>query len=236
MLDYQEALAKYGYARIPGYLEKSDIDRLRSESLMALTRLPASDPQRLQVRNGFPALLFWPNSLSSHMAKLSAALAPVVRAVLGDNVLQLNNQYYYRLPGDGDQFAWHQDVAFRIPREKFLRIEERYLQTAIIVDPMSSENGGIEFIPGSHLWGELKNMVPRDGTERGLREFNRGHLAGVTAVAEPGDLMLWSVMVVHGSQPNASNRPRSYLMNGFAAAEAVVDLDFPWYLKHGRLT
>lgn len=228
-LDYKELLDANGVTLLQGIFSKEEIDHLRC---LAWLNFKSAASSLIQYRNTFPALLFYPPSLSPYRNRL----APIVQDVLGENVLQLNNQYYFRMPGDGDQFAWHQDICFRTPREKFKQIETGYLQTAIIVDPMGADNGGIEFALGSHKQGEL-NLVPRDNSEKGLRSFvSNDRINGYIFDCRPGDVLLWNVMIVHGSKPNTSNKYRSYYMNGFAKAECVdPSLNFPWYLKDGKL-
>lgn len=226
-MEWKEKLEKDGVVKIERVFAKHEIDALRALTLKALI----ASHNTIQWKNEiYPALLFDPPGLTKFSK--DQRLVEVVKRVLGDNVLQLNNQVYFRLPGDGDQFAWHQDLCFRAPAEKFYNIENGYLQTAIVIDDMDEENGTIEYILGSHKWGNL-NLIER-GTERGLREFRRKEWKGVKLKAKPGDLILWSVMIVHGSEPNKSSRPRSYYMNGFAKEECVdVSLGFPHYIKDG---
>lgn len=239
LLKAREEYSVNGYARIPGVFSKQEADQIRSEAFLSLMKPNAND--YLQLRNGFPALLFWPRSLNSQMARYrnSRRLAEIVKFFLGDDVLQLNNQVYFRLPGDGDQFAWHQDVTFRTPAEDFQGIEEAYLQTIIVVDEITLENAPVLFVPGSHKLGHL-DLIPRDNTEKGLRAYDPGPWEGKAdpLLGQPGDVLIWSVMSVHGSRPNLSNRSRMTYMNGFAKASAVRNNQkhgFPWYLKKGAI-
>jgi hypothetical protein len=226
---WQEILERDGVARIPSVFSKDEMDLLRCFSWKAFRR--ANEDQIQWKHRCYPALLFGPSGLQGW--RLDSRMVRIVQAALGDNVLQLNNQVYFRLPGDGDQFSWHQDISFRIPQENFNQIETGYLQTAIIIDDMAEDNGAIEYVLGSHKQGDL-DLVPRDGSEAGLRRFDRSKFQGVKMGAKSGDVLVWSVMVVHGSEQNNSGRPRSYYMNGFAKAECVAGLDFPWYLKDGK--
>lgn len=237
---WQNDLRKNGYARIKKVFSTDEVNRMRAEALMCLTRIPGTDPQKLQTREyegqEWPALLFWPREISSYLDEVrrDPRLSEIARQVLGDDIVQLNNQIYYRLPGDGDEFAWHQDITFRQPKEHYNQIETGYLQTIVVVDPLW-ENGSIEFIPGSHKWGD-KNMIPRDGTEKGLRKFVRGEYEGERVIANDGDVLVWSVMVVHGSEKNRTNRGRMTYMNGFAKASSVSpEAGFPTYMKNGKV-
>lgn len=210
-----------GVCVIHGVFDKQEIDALRT---LAWNSFKVASEAHIQYKNGSPALLFSPK----YLQKYTEAIRPIVQSFLGDRVVQLNRQYYFRLPGDGDEFAWHQDISFRIPADKFRGIESGYLQTAIIVDKQTDKNGGIEFVIGSHKQGEL-NLIPRDGSEDGLRKYDN-KFSGVVFAAEPGDVMLWSVMTVHGSKQNNSDSYRSYYMNGFAKEECVdPSLGFPRY-------
>lgn len=223
-----------GYAIISGVYTKQEVDILRANAIMTLRTAHQSN---IQMKGNFPALLFWPKDYSIAMREIiyDPRMVSLVKWFLGPDVRQLNNQFYFRLPGDGDEFAWHQDICFRTPKEEFDGIETSYLQTAIIVDPMSKSNGGIEFIPFSHKHG-IQELVPRDNTERGLRKFSRDNRQGVIPCANPGDILIWSVMTVHGSEPNNSLLSRMYYMNGFAANKAVqTKEDFPRYLREGRI-
>lgn len=240
MKKWQKELEKNGYARIKSVFSIDEVNRMRAEAIMALTKIPQDDPSKLQVREyaggKWPALLFWPSQISNYLDRIrkDERLSKIVREALGDDIVQLNNQIYYRLPGDGDEFAWHQDITFRTPKEHYDQIETGYLQTIIVIDPMIM-NGGIEFIPGSHRWGD-KNLVPRDGSEKNLREFVRGEWKGEEVLANCGDVLVWSVMVVHGSQKNRSNKSRMTYMNGFAKASSVSsEAGFPTYMRNGQV-
>lgn len=228
--------ARDGYARIPGVFTRSECDKMRAAAMMCLSKIPANDPGCLQtVTNNdqvYPALLFWPGSIDRYLKSVSVdhRLHFIVRAFLGNGAIrQLNNQLYYRFAGDGDQFAWHQDICFRTPKEKFSQIENGYLQTVILVDDVHEDGGAVEFIHGSHKQGDL-NLIPRNNTEQGLRKFIRGDRRGTKAVGFAGDVMVWSVMTVHGSEPNNRSGSRITYMNGFAKDECILDKSqFPLY-------
>lgn len=237
ILEAKETFERDGVAVIPGLFSKDEVAKIRAASLMSLCSLPI--PQNLQrkVVDGveFPALLFWPATWHEFLndIRCDERIALVVQAILGDDVKQLNNQVYYRLPGDTDEFAWHQDISFRTPAQDFNQIETGYLQTLVVVDEITENNGAVEYIPGSHKWGQ-QDLIARDGRENGLRKFARGDLKGTKYLAKPGDFMMWSVMVVHGSERNETqDRPRMTYMNGFARADSSKY--FPYYMKGGQV-
>lgn len=226
-----------GVVIVPGLFSKDEVAKIRASALMSLTQLPIKQNLQRRVVDDveFPALLFWAADWNAYLNKIRCdqRISTLVRAILGENVKQLNNQVYFRLPGDQDEFAWHQDISFRVPKEDFNQIEDGYLQTLVVVDEMDETNGAVEYIPGSHKWGN-QELIHRDGRETGLREFKRGDWKGVKYKAKPGDFMMWSVMVVHGSERNETqDRPRMTYMNGFAKAESSKF--FPFYMKDGQV-
>ena len=251
MQELVRAYQRDGVGVVKGAFSQEDVNRIRSAAFMAMTRLSDISangyrhPALETVDRGVgpsPALLFWPTLASPVLNEYRAhpCLQQIVRSILGQDVKQLNNQIYFRLPGDGDTFAWHQDIMFREPRADYPGIVENnaYLQTAIIVDRMSRENGAIEFVLGSHLLGDLG--LPHHHEYTGLRGFERErtaarfkHLATRVVEADPGDVLVWSALTVHGSQSNSSPHHRMYYMNGFANAEHARP--WPYYLRAGQM-
>lgn len=247
--DFVANYRRDGLAKIEGVFSVAEMDALRSASYLALTNLPAIREkyayQPLEtVDNGVtrsPALLFWPAFANEYLDKLRSdfRLVEIVTSLIGPNVKQLNNQFYYRLPGDTDSFQWHQDIMFRSPRSDYPQMAEQdaYLQTAIIVDEMTEENGPIQFVLGSHKLGDLRLISEN---YEGLRGYTpippQAAFAGMPVVkltARPGDVVVWSSLSVHGSEANQSRVSRSYYMNGFAKSECSK----PWpdYIKDGKV-
>lgn len=234
-MNWVSELDEKGYAKIPGVFTKYETDTIRRLAYDCLEH-PFKMKTSLQQRGHFPILLLWPSDSSDYLKSISKdmRLSNIARQYLGKDILHLNNQIYFREPGDEDEFAWHQDICFRIPPEDFIGIETTYLQTIIVVDPITKDNGAIEFIPGSHKRGDLK-LVDRAPGEYGLRKFVRGKWKGEKVLAEPGDVIVWSVMVVHGSEQNNSTKSRLTYMNGFAKDTAVKPGRFDYYMKDGEI-
>jgi ectoine hydroxylase-related dioxygenase (phytanoyl-CoA dioxygenase family) len=214
-------LHRDGVAVIPQVFSLAEVNHMRSAAMMALTQIKGGK-NRLQVCRaaGYesPGLLLWPAISNAVLNKYRTdpRLVGIVRSVLGENIKQINNQVYFRLPGDRDSFSWHQDKVFRQPAEDFPGVESGYLQTVIVIDEITEDNAPVEYITGSHrapFAGNPDERSPR------LRQFSRDGLSGVKIMARPGDVMVWSVMVVHGSDQNRSQLPRMTYMNGFARAD-----------------
>lgn len=239
---------KNGVALIPSVFTKQEADNIRAAALISLTEIHAENvyskshtelEKRENAGTNFPILLFWPGLRSRYLEQIRTdpRLQFIVKSFLGNDVKQLNNQVYFRMPGDGDSFHWHQDVIFRQPAEDYPGIENSYLQTIVVVDEITSENGAVEYILGSQKKG---NLQLTDDSFKNLRNFDLKTIKKIfpkkspkIMTAKPGDVLVWSVMIAHGSRPNNSNNMRMTYMNGYAKAEAAKK--WPFYLKGGKL-
>jgi len=174
------------------------------------------------------SLIFFPALANEYVntIRTDERMVGLVKEFIGDDVRQINNQIYFRESGDEDQFAWHQDIMFREAGSFNGDVENDYFQTIIAIDDITEENGAIEFIEGSH-----KTM--RIGAPQNLRVFNRGDLKGTKYTAKKGDVLIWSVLTVHGSEPNKSNKDRMTYMNGFCRTKATKT--YPDYLVNGDI-
>jgi ectoine hydroxylase-related dioxygenase (phytanoyl-CoA dioxygenase family) len=173
-------------------------------------------------------LIFFPALAHSYLneIRISKPMTELVREFIGDDVRQINNQIYFRERGDLDQFAWHQDIMFRESHIFGSDVVEDYFQTIIAVDDITEENGAIEFIEGSHK--TMRLYAPKN-----LRKFERGDLKGKKYTAKKGDVLIWSVMIVHGSETNNSDSSRMTYMNGFCRTKAAKT--YPHYMINGQV-
>lgn len=181
------------------------------------------------------SLIFFPALANDYINKIRTdeRMEKIVTHFLGDgDIKQVNNQIYFREAGDEDEFAWHQDIVFRTPRDMFPNVEEGYLQTIIAVDDMTPTNGGIEFIEGSHLHGE-QDITSNPALTKMLRYFKRMNMFGEKYTVKAGSVMVWNVLTVHGSEANQSDADRMTYMNGFCKAENC--LGYPYYRKNGAI-
>lgn len=218
-----------GVQIIPGVFTKEEVESLRSAAHVAVQGSNPKYPHTFveAAPSGSPAIMFFPALCNEVMDsfRTDPRLLKIVRDLLGENVKQLNNQFYFRYAGDGDSFAWHTDRRFRDDETTYPGIGSGYLQTAIIVDDWTEGNGAVEYIKGSH-------ETHFEDTQS-LRGFRRNGLWGTKIYPKAGDVAIWSVLVVHGSEQNVSTTSRSYYMNGFAKAECANE--FPYVIKNGEV-
>jgi len=141
--------------------------------------------------------------------KFPALLAPLI----GTTLKQYINQINFKMPGGEIAFPWHQDVR---PIPAFREQETNYVQTIVVVDEATVENGCLHVVPGSHKLGNHKVKRYVDGQVEDLVDVTKA----VPLEADPGDVVMFTSYTVHGSTPNRTDKPRRSYINGFVRAAA----------------
>lgn len=181
----------------------------------------------------------WP---SYHQAvlnrvRLERRIARLLEPLIGRNLKQIINQVHWKAPGSLGEFAWHQDSRSRRPPSAYRNLGSSYVQTGLAIDPHSPRSGGLKFIAGSHLRGDLgmdcsKKSLGAALTDSALEQAGLDEADMVELVLEPGDLAMWSPYLVHGSGANRSDHRRRFYINGYVNAE---DCDRgEWTFRNGE--
>ncbi len=239
MNDFKDEFEKNGVVVIPQVFTQDEVNKMKGEGIASLACTHDHPRVKIQYKTKgdveFPALSFWPALTMSYLDQMrkDKRLSDIAKFFLGDDIKQLNNQFYFRLPGDGDEFAWHQDIFFRDNDEEFPGIADNYIQTAIILDDVTEDSGGVEYVLGSHKQGRIPLLEHNADAPKKLRQFVRGDYQGVKLLAKAGDVVCWSVMIIHGSEQNRSKNSRMVYMNGFAAEKSSKY--FPYYMRDGNI-
>lgn len=145
-------------------------------------------------------------------------VAPALELLGTTHCEQLLCQAHYKMPNDGVAFDWHQDIQHRDKGGDTWRdVTGRgsFVQTILLVDDMTEENGPLEFLP--------KDAAVLDGVGRLIKEDGRVRVDASRAVSvtgRAGDVLFFGPYAVHGSTPNTSFAPRRVLINGYAAPGA----------------
>ena len=121
----------------------------------------------------------------------------------------------------GREVPWHQDGEYWPMRP---------LATCSVwmaLDPVSTANGCMRFIPGSHKQQELyrHHVTDRDNLVLNL-ELDRDQFDEARAVnveLEPGQVSLHDVRLIHGSAANTSGRRRGALIMRYMPATSHYD-------------
>jgi ectoine hydroxylase-related dioxygenase (phytanoyl-CoA dioxygenase family) len=192
-------------------------------------------------RDGDPLvrMVQWPSYHQPvlNRVRLDARFAELLDPLIGRNLKQIINQVHWKAPGSLGDFAWHQDSKSRRPASAYRNLATSYVQTGLAIDPHTPEAGGLRFIRGSHLRGDLhmgcsKHSLGAAMTNKALEAAGLDETDAVDLVLEPGDLALWSPYLVHGSGANRSNHKRRFYINGYVRA---ADCDRgEWAFRNSR--
>ena len=134
---------------------------------------------------------------------------------------QLLSQAHFKRPGDGVVFGWHQDVQHRDKGDGTwtdVNGTGSFVQTLIVIDPMTADSGPLQFIPGSSKWGRV-NFGNHDYDKPDYEfveppKFREAE--AVTILAEPGDTLFFGPFTAHASFENTSQLYRRVFINGYA--------------------
>jgi hypothetical protein len=225
-----------GYFVARGVFDSHEIDRLKEgyDYITTLVERGGIDPQYLtgkgrevhihvQAPSGadesesvtYLRKVQWPSMIHPAFEEIrnSSKFVDLVRPLIGDSLKQYINQINFKMPGGDIAFPWHQDIR---PTPAFREQEVNYVQTVIVVDEATIENGCLHVIPESHKLGNLK--VQRYA--KGQIEDHIDVSAAFPCEASPGDVVMFTSYTVHGSRPNQTDKPRRSYINGFVRASS----------------
>lgn len=155
--------------------------------------------------------------------RLDPRFAAILAPLIGPDLKQIINQVHWKAPGALGDFAWHQDSRFRKPTSAYRNLATSYVQTGLAIDPHTPQSGCMRFIPGSHLQGDLDldtatEVLGTSLSDASLAAAGLSAEDAVDAILDPGDLVLFSPFVVHGSGHNQSSHQRRLYINGYVRA------------------
>lgn len=165
----------------------------------------------------------WAGGCESELLTVGAdprIVGPALQLLGSDSTDHLLNQAHFKRPGDGVRFDWHQDICHR-DRGPGTWVDVNgtgsYVQTALCVDDMTTENGPLMFVKGSSKWGRVdfgEHDYDKDYTPNWPEQFNESDIVTVTASA--GSVLFFGPYTAHASFENHSQSSRRVLINGYA--------------------
>lgn len=228
-----------GWTLVPALFTAAEMQRARE----AFARLHAT-AQRLRSTQEHEGALFvldapadsavvvkrvvWAGGAEPDLLNLSAdprVVEPALDLLGSDRCEQLLCQAHFKMPGDGVSFDWHQDVQHRDKGPgtwRDLNGRGSYVQTIMLVDDMTAQNGPLKFIPRSAVRGDPQQRLSFDAYDyntpmaAGTRSLPFDESRAVTVTGEAGSVLFFGPYAIHGSAPNESTRSRRILINGYA--------------------
>lgn len=184
----------------------------------------------------------WPSYFEPALdaMRIDDRMGQILRPVLGENIRQIINQIHWKTPGSTFAVNFHRDRENRRPVDAFRFLERTYIQTGIAIDPMTSENSPLLVIPHSHRKTDslrpanrTTNFAAGNAKRDDLHAFGYGEADLVPLLADAGDLVLWHVDTIHGSDGNRSaTLDRCLYINGYVDARHCMRGH--WAFMHGK--
>jgi ectoine hydroxylase-related dioxygenase (phytanoyl-CoA dioxygenase family) len=219
-----------------GVFDAATIDRLEADFDRIVTQLASSaedidatwatagrsDPSQVvlhthNVQNYSPRWL---------AALLDPGLLDVAEAVLGPDIVLHHTKLFQKPRGAGSPFPMHQDWRY------FPTSGDQMIAAIIHVSPATEAMGCVAAYPGSHRLGRLPSSSGQsrfDDADEYRQFSDRYDLAGATVYeAEPGDVLLFSALTIHGSGPNVSSMTRkTVLVQLYSGRAELEEADHP---------
>lgn len=147
---------------------------------------------------------------------------PVAQLLGVERLRFWHDQVFWKPPRHPGVVPWHQDYSY------WTRTGPPAHATAFVaLDDVGPENGGLEYVPGSHRWGLLPAQDfggELDALDRALTDEQRERFRPVPVRLRAGQMAIHHSHLVHGSRGNPSDRPRrAVVLNYFADGTRVVD-------------
>lgn len=237
-----------GYLRLPGVFGEAEISRMEEELDWQIGTWAGEGPgwsgdwrrvymdRATERRSKLIAL----HDLHRYSrAWCDAVTHPVltgaVAELIGPNVELHHTTLHAKPPETGHPFPMHQDWAF------YKHDNGRYVDCLVHLDDTDDRNGCIRFLAGSHKGGALDHVVtfadgspctPHLPTDAWRLEDT------VPVPARRGDVVVFSIHMVHGSRINTSGEIRRIVRIGYRDPEnrqtAGQSLGRPGLMVHGR--
>ena len=158
---------------------------------------------------------------------------PVCGLLAEDAAAVWTDKINLKRPEEGSGFRWHQDSPYWGHACKHC---DRLPNVMVVLDDASVENGCFRVVPGSHVDGFLPGLD--DGTRLGplfTHPDAFDESKQLPFEVQAGTLLFFDSHIVHGSQPNRSNKKRramvfTYQPPGYAMfkAEGTLQVAASW--------
>lgn len=225
---------EHGY--LPGVqlLQPAQIDALRAE--LAELVEPDHDGRELWYEYHtneaddpnavlFHSLGAWRLRPAMHDILWNPAFLVPASQLLGGSVRFWHDQLFCKPARDGGVVAWHQDYSYWTRTKPMA-----HLSCWIGLDDATTDNGCIQYVPGSHRW-DLLPMTNLANDMEAIREVlsdeQRKAFKPVPAELRAGQCAFHHPLTVHGSYENRSDRPRRAIVLNVIKDGTVADDDKP---------
>lgn len=172
----------------------------------------SSDPNAVL----FHALGAWRITPGFHDVLWNPAFVMAASQLLADQPVRFwHDQLFCKPAQHGGVVAWHQDYSYWTRT-----VPMQHLTCWVGLDDATTENGCLQYIPGSHRWGLLEKPElagEMEGLLDSLSDEQKEQFKPVAIELKKGYATFHHPLMVHGSYANNSkNMRRAFVLNVFA--------------------
>lgn len=146
-----------------------------------------------------------------------ARILDYVQDLLGEDLICWGTHYFCKLPGDGKPVSWHQDASF------WPLSPSKTVTVWLAIDDADEANGAMRILPGTHHQGQVAFSRSAEAENNVLgqtvNELDRYDVDPVYIELKTGQISLHTDWVLHGSEPNRSQRRRCGLTMRFVSPD-----------------
>lgn len=215
LASYKEYFVKNGFVLIKHLFTPEEAEELKREAAAVMAKNGVAN--QVGVFLGFAS----ESSLFKEAAR-KPALTNVLKEIIGDYVIFLNDKIVFKNASTDFGSPWHQDYPYWNGSHKY--------SVWIALDDATRENGCLRVIPGSHLTGVINHdgkAADDKGFESRLNETDVDKTKIVDLQVSRGDAIVFHDLLIHASYPNTSGTDRWALISTYKDG-TKEDPVYPW--------
>lgn len=224
-----EQFARDGFVAGSQILDAAQIQTLRDEMERVIAQRDGLEKPPVSLSNfGSESAPVWQIVNIWHASAAFAALAenPLIAheaaQLTGARELRLfHDQIQYKPAQKGGVNMWHQDS----PYWPILQPKTSEITAWVALDDVDLENGCMQMVPGSHMWGENLEFLHSLGKnfEAMPDEFEGRKIEVVATPVKAGQVHFHHPLTWHGSNANTSGRPCRAVALHYMTEQTVFD-------------
>jgi phytanoyl-CoA hydroxylase len=211
----------------------AEFDRLWEDFIKAAEKTGNADQVRIARERPFIGQTHTRSDVLAEFVKAPIYLEACER-LIGPNADLYYNQAVIKPPENGRHFGWHQDSGYTETDPL------QYVTCWTAISRTFVENGCIWVLPGSHRRGVLPHAY--NEMDRSTDAAVEDESGAVPVEMRPGQVAIFSSLLLHKSGPNTSNEiRRGYVPQYHVPGAKLLRTGEPWgdqfpVLRHGRRT
>ncbi|NOU88695.1 hypothetical protein GC102_23515 [Paenibacillus sp. LMG 31460] len=212
---YAEEFAQKGYTIINSLFSNEEVIQLKQEALTIVNKIDDIDNSGVFLGLTSRSQLF-------KQAAANQELVNALKEIIGSYVVFMNDKLVFKNSTKNFGSPWHQDYPYWQGSHKY--------SVWIALDDATKENGCLQVVPGSHLFGEKNHGA--DSSD-GLGFVNRLHQEDIDKdlvidlPAKQGDAIIFHDLLYHASYPNISGADRWALISTYKDG-TQEDPEYKW--------